>query len=81
MLATAARSGVIFAASGPGESIPGDDHINLQPSPFWKALFAECGMIEDASRSRTLVERMSAVGAPDWYKNTLLFVRDSGRPG
>jgi SAM-dependent methyltransferase len=73
-LVNTARTGVIFAASGP-EDDAGDDHINLQPPSYWEALFAEFGLTVDEARSRALVERLTAAGAPDWYAHTQLFVR------
>lgn len=73
-LTSTARSGVVFAASGPDDE-EGDDHINLQPPSYWEALFAEFGLLVDEARSRALVERLTAIGAPDWYHHTQLFVR------
>ena len=72
-IAGAASQRVLFSASGPGE--PGDDHINLQPEEYWLRLFAQHRFRNDARASEELRGQLRAIGAPEWYDNSLVLER------
>ena len=72
-IANAAAKRVFFTASGPGEH--GEDHINLQPAEYWLNHFAAHGFRHDARTSEELRAQLHAIGAPDWYKYSLVLER------